>query len=403
MGFERSVKIEAPAPAARNRHVLVSALGVTQILAWGSSYYLPAVLAAPIARDTGWSLASVVAGLSCGLLLAGLVSPITGRLIQRQGGRPVLAASSLLLAAAHSLLATATVYPFYLLAWLLMGLGMSSGLYDAGFATLGRLYGQGARGAITNLTLFGGFASTVCWPLSAFLVEHGGWRIACLSYAAIHLAICLPLHLWVIPPPPTAAPEPAEPGSKQLTTRSRTRTRFILLASIQTLAAMIASMLSVHLLTLLQLRGVGLAAAVGLGALVGPSQVGARVAELLIGRNRHHPIWTMLTSVSLLAAGVWLLLTSQTFVALALILYGAGNGIHTIARGALPLVLFDPQQYAALMGKLATPSLIVQAAAPSIGALLLGMGGGNLVLTTLALAATANVGLCACLIAAVRR
>lgn len=403
MGFERSVKAEAPAPATHNRHVLVTALGITQILAWGSSYYLPAVLAAPIARDTGWSLASVVAGLSCGLLLAGLVSPITGRLIQRHGGRPVLAASSLLLAAAHSLLAMSTAYPLYLIAWLLMGLGMSSGLYDAGFATLGRLYGQGARSAITNLTLFGGFASTVCWPLSAFLVEHGGWRIACLSYAAIHLAICLPLHLWVIPPPPRAAPAPARAGPKEAPATDRGRMRFILLASIQTLAALIASMLSVHLLTLLQLRGISLAAAVGLGALVGPSQVGARVAELLIGRNRHHPIWTMLASVSLLAAGVWLLLASQTFVALALILYGAGNGIHTIARGALPLVLFDPQQYAALMGRLATPSLIIQAAAPSIGALLLGMGGGNLVLVTLAVTATVNVGLCACLIVAVRR
>src|SRR5437867_4392006 len=101
MGFERSVKEEAAAPVTRNRHVLVSVLGVTQILAWGSSFYLPAVLAAPIAADTGWSLPSVVAGLSCGLLLAGLVSPVTGRLIQRHGGRPVLAASSMLLAAAR--------------------------------------------------------------------------------------------------------------------------------------------------------------------------------------------------------------------------------------------------------------------------------------------------------------
>ncbi|MDX8502012.1 MFS transporter [Mesorhizobium sp. VK4C] len=395
--------MEAAAPVARNRHVLVSALGVTQILAWGSSYYLPAVLAAPIAADTGWSLASVVAGLSCGLLLAGLVSPITGRLIQRHGGRPVLAASSLLLAAAHLLLAAANIYPLYLLAWLLMGLGMSSGLYDAGFATLGRLYGLGARGAITNLTLFGGFASTVCWPLSAFLVQHEGWRFACVCYAAIHLLICLPLHLLVIPPPPATAPAPARSELRQASATGRERTRFILLASIQTVAALIASMLSVHLLTLLQLRGVSLAATVGLGALVGPSQVGARVAEMLIGRNRHHPIWTMLASVSLLATGVWLLLTSQSLIALALILYGAGNGIHTIARGALPLVLFDPQRYAALMGKLATPSLIVQAAAPSIGALLLGAGGGNLVLTTLALAATLNLGLCVCLVALVRR
>ncbi|MBZ9840997.1 MFS transporter [Mesorhizobium sp. CA5] len=395
--------MEATAPIAHNRRVLVTALGITQILAWGSSYYLPAVLAAPIARDTGWSFASVVAGLSCGLLLAGLVSPVTGRLIQRHGGRPVLAASSLLLAAAHLLLATATDYPLYLAAWLLMGLGMSSGLYDAGFATLGRLYGQSARGAITNLTFFGGFASTICWPISAFLVEHGGWRTACLAYAAIHLAICLPLHLWIIPSPPAAAPAPVKDRSKEASATGRARARFILLASIQTLAALVASMLSVHLLTLLQLRGASLAAAVGLGALVGPSQVGARVAELLIGRNRHHPIWTMLTSVTLLAAGIWLLLTSQTFVALALILYGAGNGIHTIARGALPLVLFDPQQYAVLMGKLATPSLIVQAAAPSVGALLLGTGGANFILTTLALAATLNAGLCICLLASMRR
>lgn len=190
---------------------------------------------------------------------------------------------------------------------------------------------------------------------------------------------------------------------RQASATGRERTRFILLASIQTVAALIASMLSVHLLTLLQLRGVSLAVAVGLGALVGPSQVGARAAEMLIGRNRHHPIWTMLASVSLLATGVWLLLASRSAIALALILYGAGNGIHTIARGALPLVLFDPQRYAALMGKLATPSLIVQAAAPSIGALLLGAGGGNLVLTTLALAATLNLGLCVCLVALVRR
>jgi hypothetical protein len=181
------------------------------------------------------------------------------------------------------------------------------------------------------------------------------------------------------------------------------RTRFILLASLQTVAALISSMLSVHLLTLLQLRGVSLAVAVGFGALIGPSQVAARIAEMLIGRNRHHPIWTMLTSVSLIAAGVGFLLVNQSFIAVGLILFGAGNGIYTIARGALPLVLFDPQQYAALMGKLATPSLIVQAAAPSIGALLLGAGGGNLLLEVLAIAAISNVALCACLVSILRR
>jgi len=355
--------------------VIVLALGITQILAWGSSYYLPAVLAAPIAADTGWSLPSVVAGLSCGLLLAGLVSPITGRLIQRHGGRPVLAGSSALLASALALMATATTYPVYLAAWLLMGLGMSSGLYDAGFATLGRLYGQGARSTITTLTLFGGFASTVCWPLSAFLVDGYGWRVACLAYAGIHLLICLPLHLGFVPaPPPLSAPKAPTADDAPSSSVTSLRAKFALLAAILTLSAFLSSVVSVHLLTILQARGLDLAVAVGLGALIGPSQVGARLVDMLVGRNRYHPKWTMLAAEILLAAGLGLLLVYLPLTALGLILYGAGNGIHTIARGALPLVIFDPHNYAAIMGKLATPSLIVQAVAPSVGAVLLGYG-----------------------------
>ena len=207
---------------SRNRHVIVSALGVTQILAWGSSFYLPAVLAAPTAADMGWSLPSVVAGLSCGLLLAGLVSPIVGRLIQNFGGRPVLAGSSLLFASALALMAMASTYLAYLFAWLLMGLGMASGLYDAGFATLGRLYGQGARSAITTLTLFGGFASTVCWPVSAFLVENFGWRAACFAYAAVHLFICPPLHLGLVPAPPVLPAPSKVPEPENLLTAPAT-------------------------------------------------------------------------------------------------------------------------------------------------------------------------------------
>jgi len=162
-------------------------LGVTQIFAWGSSYYLPAVLAKPIAADTGWSLSWVVGGLSLGLLVAGLVSPWVGRAIARSGGRPVLALSAGLLAAGLSALALAHSLPAFLIAWLLVGLGMGAGLYDPAFATLGRLYGHGGRSAITTLTLFGGFASTVCWPLSAFLDAHLGWRGACLVYAGFQL------------------------------------------------------------------------------------------------------------------------------------------------------------------------------------------------------------------------
>jgi MFS family permease len=185
-----------PKPSPR---VVIATLGITQILAWGSSFYLPAVLAQPIAADTGWSLGWVVGGLSVGLLAAGLVAPRIGRTIDIKGGRPVLVASSILLAAGLATLALAHSLPVYLMAWLVMGLGMGSGLYDAGFATLGRLYGKDARRAITTLTLWGGFARTVCWPLSAWLVEHFGWRGACAAYAAIHVLVSLPLHAFVVP------------------------------------------------------------------------------------------------------------------------------------------------------------------------------------------------------------
>jgi MFS family permease len=178
---------------------VIAALGVIPVLAWGSSYYLLAVLAHPIAEETGWSYAWVVAGVSLGLLVAGAVSIRVGRTIEARGGRQVLGASAVLLAAGLLVMAAAQVVPVYLAAWLLIGAGMGAGLYEAAFSTLGRIYGAGARGAITQLTLWGGFASTVCWPLSAWLVEAVGWRGACLAYAGLRVAVTLPLALAVIP------------------------------------------------------------------------------------------------------------------------------------------------------------------------------------------------------------
>lgn len=372
-----------------SRHLVVSALGVAQILAWGCSYYLPAVLAKPIAADTGWSLTWVVGGLSAGLLISGIVSAVTGGLIQRTGGRPVLMAGAVLLASGLTVMGLAPNLPVYFLAWVLMGIGMSASLYDAGFATLGRLYGKDARSAITSLTLFGGFASTVCWPLSAFLVEHVGWRGACFTYAGIQLALSLPMFLLFVPHAQSAA-KLVNTGETSTRGLQVPRSTFALLAGITSLAAMITSMISVHLLTVLQLHDIDLAVAVGLGTLIGPSQVGARVIEMLIGRH-HNPLWAMVASVTLLASGTGLLFSGWPVIALALVLYGAGNGVHTIARGALPLVLFDPRRYASIMGRLATPSLIMQAVAPSVGALLLEHGGSSLMLGVLFAAALTAV------------
>jgi len=233
-------------------------------------------------------------------------------------------------------------------------------------------------------------------PLSALLVKHFGWRGACAAYAAIQILISLPLHAFVLPGIGTVRADakpsggtPEAPAPQTLTSARRTRA-FLLLATVLTLGAVTASMIGVHLLTLLQARGLDLAAAVALGALVGPSQVGARVVEMAFGRH-YHPIWTMVASVALVAGGMILLVVGFPILALALALYGAGNGIGSIAKGTLPLALFGPFGYASLMGRLAMPSLLAQALSPSIGAILIEWGGQDAALGLLAGLACLNI------------
>jgi MFS family permease len=371
--------------------LVVSAIGLAQILAWGGSYYLIAVLARPIVADTGWPFGWVVGGLSLGFLATGLASPRVGRLIDRHGGRPVLAASALLLAAGQVVMAAAPVLPVYLAAWIIIGVGMAAGLYDPAFATLGRLYGNEARHPITLTTLFGGFASTVCWPLSAFLVAHAGWRGACLAYAAINLAVVLPLYWFGVPAEEAAAAAPAARVAGPGAAAPRRRLAYWLVAGNLTLASIAMTVVSVHMLTLLQARGLTMAAAVGLGALIGPSQVGARIIEMGLARRRHHPVWTLIVSTVLTALGLALMFGAGELIAAGLVLYGAGAGIRSIARGTVPLALFGREGYATLMGRLARPLMLAQAASPTLGALLMaGMGAGG-TLSTLTVVAVLNV------------
>jgi MFS family permease len=382
-----------------DRRVVVTALGVAQVLAWGTSFYFPAVFAEPIVADTGWSLGFVVGGTSIGLMVAGLVSPQVGRIIDRHGGRPVLLASSLLYALGLAGIGLAPALPVYLAAWAVLGLGMGTGLYDAVFAALGRMYGHGARGPITNLTLFGGFASTVCWPLSARLIELAGWRGACFIYAALHLCVSLPLQLAVVRRPPAAAATArgAAADARDDAPAAADETRMIvLLALVQSIAAGIGSIVVVHLLIFLQARGMDFAAAVALGTLFGPAQVGARVVERVFGA-RYHPIWTLVAAGALMAAGLALLQVRASLLGLVILVYGAGYGITWIARGTLPLALFGPVRFPRLMGKLAFPSLIVQALAPSAGALMIEAAGADATIAILAGLAAVNLALIAML------
>jgi hypothetical protein len=382
-----SVTRPEPRPA-----IVICTLGVFQILAWGSSFYLLGVLAPAITADTGWPPALVVSGLSLALLAAGIVSPKVGRTIQQHGGRPVLATSSVLLAGGLIAVGLATTPWIYLIAWLLIGLGMGTGLYDPAFATLGRQYGQAARRMITAVTLFGGFASTICWPISAFLLEKAGWRSTCFAYAAAHLSIGLPAYWFLMPksaPSLAGIANSSEAASRELPADRQT-VAFWLLGTVLTVGAAILSLVAMHLLVLLQERGLGLGMAVALGALVGPSQVAARVVELLAGR-RFHPVWTMLVGVVLLALGIILLWLEFPIIAFALIAYGAGNGISSIVRGTVPLALFGPGNYAILMGRLGLPILLAMAASPILGTFLIDAGGAALAFAVLAGMSLANI------------
>lgn len=374
----------------RANRLTVHALGVVMIFTWGSTYYLIAVLADPIVADTGWPLEWVVGSLSIGLLIAGLSAPTIGDAISRYSGRPVLALGCLIIALGLAMIAAAPNLAIFIAGWAVLGVGMAAGLYDAAFSTLGGIYGEKARASITTLTLWGGFASTVCWPLSAALVEAIGWRGACFSYAAILAGVCLPLILAIVPQAPGRPKQSSVDANSTLALSPRERAMFWLFASIQIIAGLFVTIVSVHLLTLLQARGISLADAVTLGALIGPAQVGARVLEML-GRGRHHPMWTLSAAVVLCAAGLIVLAAGLPIIGLALILYGAGNGIFSIARGALPLDLFGPGQYASIMGRLARPGLIAQAAAPTIGAVLISRLGYDTLLHVIAALATINV------------
>ncbi len=361
--------------------VVIGSLGIGQIFVWGSSYYLPAVLARPIAASTGWPAPWITGALSIGLLVSGLLSPAAGRLIERHGGRPVLAGSGVLLAIGLAVLGFAPSLPVFVVGWVVLGVAMAAGLYDPAFATLGQLYGQKARRSITHLTLIGGFASTICWPLAALLEARLGWRGACLAFSAIALFVVLPTYLFGVPRRPPAPPMQHRVPHEARMSRDQ-RVAFVILAAALTIASFIMTVIAVELLAMLQARGLSLATAVTLGALVGPSQVGARFLESLVGRGRH-PIWSLIASSALVAIGLLTLMGGAGAISIGLVLYGAGSGIRSIAQGTVPLALFGSEGYAVLMGRLAFPKLVAQAAAPFGGTLLLDRAGPAATITAM--------------------
>lgn len=380
--------------SAASQRWTVARLGTAQTLAWASSYYLPAMLAVPMARDLGVATPTVFAAFSVALIVSALLGPLAGRTIDRHGGRPVLVGTNLLFAAALAGMALAQGPVGLFAAWVLMGVAMGSGLYEAAFATLVRLYGQGARGAITGITLIAGFASTVGWPLSAWMEVQWGWRGACAGWAAMHLLVGVPLNGWlpriapeedgqtpaaVAPSPPPATTATAASPAPDHALRTTVLLSFVFAVTWFTSTAMAA-----HLPRLLQASGTSLQAAAAMAALVGPAQVAARLLEFGFLRRLHPLLSAQLAAAAHPLGAALLMVVGGPAAAVFTVLHGAGNGILTIAKGTLPLVLFGPAGYGARQGLMMVPARVAQAFAPVLfGMLLDGVGVAALWSTTL--------------------
>lgn len=374
---------------------VIAALGTAQTLAWASSYYLPAVLANSMARELGIGTPWVFVAFSCGLLVAGFLGPLSGRLIDLYGGHRVLPASNLLFAVALGGLGLASGPASLIASWLLMGAAMSCGLYESAFATLARIYGHDARRTITGITLVAGFASTIGWPLTAWLDASFGWRAACYAWAAAHLVICLPLN--AILPPGTHAARPAgEPFGAAPPEKAKAWV-MAALAFVFACTWFGSTAMAAHLPRVLQEAGATLPAAIAAAALVGPAQVGARVIEYWLMR-RVQPLVSAQVASLAHPLGAGLLLAAGAPAAPAFtVIHGAGNGVMTIANGTLPLYFFGAGGYGLRQGLLMMPARFIQAAAPFLFDLLLSRAGAA------ALGLTAALGIASCLVLSLLR
>jgi MFS family permease len=351
----------------------VLALGVTQITGWGTIFYLFPLLLDLLPGALGASRVEVVGAFSVALLLSGLLAPAVGHWIDGHGGRGLMAIGSLLAAVALAALGhVTTLWQFYVV-WALLGVAMACTLYEPAFAVLTRAFTRRQRRAIATLTLFGGLASTVFWPLGQALIDAIGWRGTALVFAAINLLVCVPLHALALPRGGGTSRAATRTGSMAALRQVLRDPTFHLLAAAFTANILVFSATSVHLLAMLAAKGLTPAQAAAFGALIGPMQVAGRLAEMLFG-GRLAPSRVGLIAMGLLPLSLLLLVaggaSSWSFVAFAL-LYGAGNGVITIVRGAIPVELYGRDHYGVVNGALAAPVLLAKAAGPLVAALAL--------------------------------
>jgi len=373
----------------RTRLGIIAALGSTQALAFASSLYLPAVLAAPIARGIGLTTPWVFAALSVGMGVSAILGPALGRRIDRDGGRQVLCASSIAFALGLSVLALASGPVTLFAAWLVIGVAMAAGLYESAFAAVTRLYGHEARGAITGITLIAGFASTIGWPLTAYLEHAFSWRGACFGWAALHLCVGLPLHAWALRDAAKAPSHAAQGHADEALAAAPRDRRMLLVSFLFTATGMVTIGIGTNLPSLFLALGAGSAAAIAAGSLLGPAQVLARLLEYGAHRRINPLISARVANALHPLAAVTVALGGAAAIPLFAILHGAGAGMWTICRGTLPLALFGPAGYGARIGRINAPVRIGQAFAPFLAGFAIERIGATALCASCALSMTA--------------
>lgn len=357
---------------------LIATLGVTQIIGYGSVFYSFSPLMRPLEQALGASKSAIVGAFSLALLTAAVCAVFVGKLIDGGRGRYVMAAGSavagvLLVALAH----VESLQRLYLI-YFGLGVAMAAILYEPAFAVLTQAFGTGARRAITNLTLIAGFSSTIFWPLSQVLIDAFGWRGAVLALAGMNALICVPLHLFVLP-----GRAPNRVRDRSLTSQglreALRRPVFYLFAGALVCNGLIFATMSVHIIPILEAKGVSALVAAGFAALIGPMQVTGRILEITIGR-RYSLARVGLVALTAMPVALWMLLAATTqswMIALFAGLYGASNGVFTIVRGAMPAELFGHRHYGAINGALSAPYLLSHALGPALAALLWTSLGNN--------------------------
>lgn len=340
--------------------LVVPVLGFGQIVAFASSYYLLGVLADPMARAFGLPPTQVFAALSVAFLISAVLTPWAGRWLDRRGGRRVLGWAHSAFAAALLLMATAPSKWVLLAAVAGLGVGMSIGLYGSAFATLVEIHGAQARRPITAVSLLGALGGGLGWPISRLIVETFDWRIACAVWALAHLALCLPLTAFVLPPRP-----PGVIDGRASAERIRWDRRMVQIAAVFAGGWMVSTAMGAHLPRLLADLGLAPAHAAWAAGLMAASAVAARLFDLLV-LHRSHPVLTIrIASLFHPLGAVLALLGGARLAPLLAVGQGLGNGLLSVAAGVLPLHVFGPDRYAVRQALVLTPARYLQAVAPA--------------------------------------